>query len=121
VNRKKLQAIGVFVLAARHLTDDPRGERAPGWLKALDAVADLLGDLRLPPERIPTAKQFLNTTEVAELKDDLDKLAGRGKHDSPANFCYLDGYFAKHLEQKYGGSIEELEAFVKKANRSGGR
>lgn len=47
--------------------------------------------------------------ELAALKDDLAKLNGKPPYNSPANFCWNDNYFARHIVSKYGASLNELE------------
>lgn len=54
----------------------------------------------------------LSKEQIAEAKDDLDKLNGRGRHATPSNICWGDGYFARSLEEKYGMSLQALEAAV---------
>lgn len=51
----------------------------------------------------------LTTAETDKLFDELDMLAGRGKHNNPGNICWGDGIFAQSLVKKYGMSIAELE------------
>ncbi len=76
MNRKKLKAIGVIVAEASILPsqvfwDHNRKQQGCRFWDVLDAVADLLGDLRLPPERIPTAKQlhrqFQKLNDLADI------------------------------------------------------
>lgn len=53
-----------------------------------------------------------NDTSRRALEDDLAKLDGRPPYDTGSNICRSDAYFARSLEKKYGGTIEEFRKMV---------
>lgn len=53
-------------------------------------------------------------SELATLRDDLARFDGTPPYDTPGNPCYLDGYYAKSLEKKYGKPLSTLRALVKR-------
>lgn len=59
--------------------------------------------------------------EALKAKNDLDMLAGRGKHANPGNICWGDGIFAQSLVTQYGCSIAELQKQVDRILHVGSR
>ena len=51
--------------------------------------------------------------DLAALRDDLAKLAGRPPYDGPSNIVCGDGYFAKSLEEKHGADMATLYEWAK--------
>ena len=51
---------------------------------------------------------------IDSIRDDLDKLDGKGIHNTPSNYCWGDGYFASSLERKYGVPVATLRRLVGK-------
>lgn len=49
-------------------------------------------------------------TKKERILDDLKKLSGIPPYDDFSNIVMGDGYFAKSLERKYHGTIDELIA-----------
>lgn len=53
--------------------------------------------------------------QMKKLKDELDRLQGRGKYKGDmSNPSYGDGYYAASLFREYGYPIDELEKALKK-------
>ncbi len=81
----------------------------PSWDDATIAEVLDFKQARVIPKVI-AAGQYYSTRETdSELLNDLKKLNGLPPYHDPGNIVRGDGYFAKSLEQKYGGTINELE------------
>ncbi len=56
-------------------------------------------------------------TQAKEALDKVDKLFGRGRHNSPSNICWNDGIYGNSLLREYGLAPEEIEKRAKKVLR----
>lgn len=54
--------------------------------------------------------------QIAKMKDDLDALDGKGRHNVGSNIVRGDGIYANSLERRYEMTIEDMRKLVK-ANR----